>query len=163
MGEHCWIVAGMPAEQKQLIRASQIAAHKMPSAPESPLSLCYVTDWERRGEWDCACAQNMEHLLFRSMWETYFCVRFESRNGRLKQLQSFWYTLDVVFQNLLLYVIWKYFQVNLSDLCYCWRHIDTWYSSALLLVLYSPQHILCTVLLWSKHVHFGSAWHNTRP
>ena len=34
-----------------------------------------------------------EHLLFRSMWETYFCVHFESRNGRLKPLQSFWYTL----------------------------------------------------------------------
>jgi hypothetical protein len=50
----------------------------------------------------------------------------------------------------------------LSDLCYCWHHIDTWYSSALLLVPYSPQHILCTLLLWSKHVHFGSAWHNTR-
>ena len=27
------------------------------------------------------------------MWETYFCVRFETRNGRLKLLQSFWYTL----------------------------------------------------------------------
>ena len=51
MVDHCWIAAGMPAEQKQLIRASQIAAHKTPSAPESPLSLCYVTDRERRGEW----------------------------------------------------------------------------------------------------------------
>ena len=30
------------------------------------------------------------------MWETYFCVRFESRNGRLKLLQSFWYTLYIV-------------------------------------------------------------------
>jgi len=77
----------MPAEQKQLIRASQIAAHKTPSAPESPLSLCYVTDRERRGEWDCACAQKLEYLLFRSMWETYFCVRFGSRNGRLKPFQ----------------------------------------------------------------------------
>jgi hypothetical protein len=47
---------------------------------------------QRRGKWDCACSQN-EHLLFRSMWETYFCVRFDSRNGRLKLLQSFWYTL----------------------------------------------------------------------
>jgi membrane associated rhomboid family serine protease len=35
----------------------------------------------------------LEHLLFRSMWKTYFCVRFESRNGRSKLLQSFWYTL----------------------------------------------------------------------
>jgi hypothetical protein len=30
----------------------------------------------------------LEHLLFCSMWETYFCVRFQSRNGRLKPLQS---------------------------------------------------------------------------
>jgi len=53
-----------PAEQKQLIRASQIAAHKTPSAPESPLSLCYVTDRERRGEWDYACAQNLNTCCF---------------------------------------------------------------------------------------------------
>jgi len=37
----------------------------------------------------------LEHLLFHSMWATYFCVRFESRNDRLKLLQSFWYTLYV--------------------------------------------------------------------
>jgi len=35
----------------------------------------------------------LKHLMFPSMWETYFCVRFDSRNGRLKLLQSFWYTL----------------------------------------------------------------------
>jgi len=39
----------------------------------------------------------LENLLFRSMWKTYFCVRFESRNGRLKLLQSFWYTLYLLF------------------------------------------------------------------
>ena len=48
----------MPIAQKQLIHASQIAAHKTLSAPESPLSLCYVTDRKRRGEWNCVCAQN---------------------------------------------------------------------------------------------------------
>ena len=37
-----------------------------------------------------------EHLLFHSIWENYLCVRFESRNGRLKPLQSFWYTQDPV-------------------------------------------------------------------
>ena len=37
--------------------------------------------------------RKLEHLLFRSMRETYFCVRFESRNGRLKLLRSLWYTL----------------------------------------------------------------------
>ena len=46
---HCWIVAGMPAEQKQLIHGSQIAVHKTPFAPESPLSFCSVTHRERRG------------------------------------------------------------------------------------------------------------------
>jgi len=64
MGNHCWIVAGMPAEPKQLIRASQIAAHKTPSVPESPLSLCYVTVRERREEWDCACPQNLKTCSF---------------------------------------------------------------------------------------------------
>ena len=54
----------MPTEHKQLIRASQIAAHKTHSAPEAPLSLCYVTGRERRGEWDCACAQNLNTYYF---------------------------------------------------------------------------------------------------
>jgi hypothetical protein len=44
----------MPVEQKQLIHASKIAAQKTLSAPESPLPLCYITDRERKGEWDCA-------------------------------------------------------------------------------------------------------------
>jgi len=35
----------------------------------------------------------LEHLLFHSIWENYFCARFDSRNGRLKPLQSFLYTL----------------------------------------------------------------------
>jgi hypothetical protein len=30
------------------------------------------------------------------MWETYFCVRVQSRNGTLKLLQSFWYTLYMI-------------------------------------------------------------------
>jgi hypothetical protein len=79
----------MPAEQKHLIRASQIPAHETPSAPESPLSLCYVTDREGRGGVRLRMRTKLEHLLFRSMWETYFCVRFDGRNGRLKLLQSF--------------------------------------------------------------------------
>jgi hypothetical protein len=61
---HCWIVAGMPAEQKQLIHASQIAVRKTLFAPESPLSFCSLTDWERKGEWDCACAQNLNTCSF---------------------------------------------------------------------------------------------------
>jgi hypothetical protein len=49
----------------------------------------------------------LDSLLFRSMWETYFCVRFDSRNGRLKPLQSLWYTLIQFFcylYNLILYL-----------------------------------------------------------
>jgi len=123
MGDHCWIVAVMPAEQKQLIRASQIAAHKTPSAPESPLSLCYVTERERRGEWDCACAQ---YLLYLSMWETYFWVRFDNRNGRLKQLQSFWYNLYIASIQVYIAVlnIWVVWDVKLGRCVrnpYVWR------------------------------------------
>ena len=47
---------------------------------------------EKRGVGLRMCTK-LEHLLFCSMWETHFCVRFESRNGRLKLLQSFSYTL----------------------------------------------------------------------
>ena len=61
---HCWIVVGIPSKQKQLIHASQIAVHKTLSAPESPLSLCYFRDRERRGVWDCACAQNLNSCCF---------------------------------------------------------------------------------------------------
>ena len=64
LGDHSWIVTGMTAERKQLIHASQITAHKTLSAPESPLLLCYVTDWERRGEWDCAWAENLNTRCF---------------------------------------------------------------------------------------------------
>jgi hypothetical protein len=35
----------------------------------------------------------LEQLLFCSMWETYYCMGFKSRNGRLKPLQLFSYTL----------------------------------------------------------------------
>ena len=49
---------------EQLIHASQIAAHKTLSAPESPISLCYVTDRERRGEWDCSWGENLNTCCF---------------------------------------------------------------------------------------------------
>jgi hypothetical protein len=63
-GDHCWIVTGIPAEQKRLIHDSQTAANKTPSGPESPLSLYDVTDRERRREWDCACAINLKNCCF---------------------------------------------------------------------------------------------------
>jgi hypothetical protein len=87
------IAAGRPPEQKQLILASQTEAHKTPPPPESPFSLCNVTDREREGGVGLRMRSKLEYLLFRSMWETYFYVHFQSRYGRLKPLQSFWYTL----------------------------------------------------------------------
>jgi hypothetical protein len=49
MGDHSEIIAGRLTEQKQLIHASQTAAHKTLSAPESPFSFCNVTDRKREG------------------------------------------------------------------------------------------------------------------
>jgi hypothetical protein len=47
MPNHSEIVAGRPAEEKQLIHASQTAAHKTLSAPGSTFSFCNVTDRAR--------------------------------------------------------------------------------------------------------------------
>jgi hypothetical protein len=69
VGDHCWIVTRMPVKQKQLIRASQISTHKTLSAPESPLLLCYITDQERKGEWECARAQNLNTCCFIPCWK----------------------------------------------------------------------------------------------
>jgi len=97
MGDHCWIVAGMPAKQKQLIRASQIAAHKNAfCSGVAIIALLRHKPREKRGV-GLRMRTKPEHMLFRPMWETYFCVHFDSRNGRLKPLQSFWYTLYKTF------------------------------------------------------------------
>jgi hypothetical protein len=102
MGDQSEIVAGRPAKQKQLIHASQIAAHKTSSAPESPFSLCNVTDREGGVGVGLRMQSELEYLLYRSMWETYFSVHFQSRYGHLKPLQSFWYTLYVYIQGIIL-------------------------------------------------------------
>ena len=79
----------MPAEQKQLIRASQIAAHKNAfCSGVAIIALLRHRPREKKGV-GLRMRTNLEHLLFRSMWETYFCVRFERSNGRLKLLQLF--------------------------------------------------------------------------
>jgi hypothetical protein len=95
MGDNSEIVAGRPAEQKQLIHASQTATHKTLPARGSPFSLCNITDQEREREGGVGLRMRskFEYLLFRSKWEIYFCVHFQTRYGRLKPLQSFWYTL----------------------------------------------------------------------
>jgi hypothetical protein len=74
MGDHSEIVAGSPAEQKQPIHVSQTAAHKTLSAPESPFSLCNVMDREK-----LRMRSKLEYVLFRSLWETYFCLHYPSR------------------------------------------------------------------------------------
>jgi len=61
----------------------------------------------------------LEHMLFRSMWETYFCVCFESRNGRLNPLQLFCYTLCYIIKlNGVVYYIIKLNSL-LEWLIYC--------------------------------------------
>jgi hypothetical protein len=53
----------------------------------------FVTSRTERGEVGLRIRSKLEYLLFHSMWETYFCVHFQSYYGRNKTLQSFWYTL----------------------------------------------------------------------
>jgi hypothetical protein len=55
------------------------------------------TERENGGGVGLRMRSELEYPLFRSMWETYFCVRFHSRYCRLKMLQSFWYTLCIEF------------------------------------------------------------------
>jgi hypothetical protein len=93
MGDHSEIVAGRPAEQKQLIHASQTAVYKTLSASKSPVSLCNVTGREKKRRVGLCIWSKFEFILFRSMWETCFCLHFQSRYGNLNSLQSFWYTL----------------------------------------------------------------------
>jgi hypothetical protein len=58
---------------------------------------CNVTDRKRERKRERGLGLRMrselEYLRFRSTWETYLCVHIQSRYGRLKPLQSFWYTL----------------------------------------------------------------------
>jgi hypothetical protein len=97
MGDHSEIVTGRPAEEKQLINASRTAANKTLSAPESPFSLCNAPDRERAGGGvGLRMRSKLEYVVFRSVWETDFCVHLQSRYGSLKQLQLFWYTLYIM-------------------------------------------------------------------
>ena len=143
---HCWIVAGMPTEQKQLIHASQIAVHKTLFAPGSPLSFCSITDRESRAEWDCACAQNLNTCSFIPYGKLMSCVCFESRNGRLKQLQSFWYTLymetafsERMFNSCSLFIafIWDMRKLIISMFLYslCFHHSTLRFMDALWLIV----------------------------
>jgi hypothetical protein len=61
----------MPAEQKQLIHASQIAAHKMLSDSVAIISLLLHRPREKRG---VGLRMRTKHLPFRSVWETSACV-----------------------------------------------------------------------------------------
>ena len=55
---------------------------------------CVTSQTEREeGQWDCAWAENQNTCCFVPCGETYLCMCFQRRDGRLKPLQSFWYTL----------------------------------------------------------------------
>jgi hypothetical protein len=89
MEDHCSIVAGMPAEQKQLISCfTNCSTQNASCSGVAIIALLRHRPREKRGV-GLRMRTKLEHLLFRSMWETYFCVRFDTRNGKLKQLQSF--------------------------------------------------------------------------
>jgi hypothetical protein len=88
----------------------------------------------------------LEHLLFHSIWETYVCVRFESRNGRLKPLQSFWYTryMETAFSermlnscSLFIAFIWDMRKLNISRFLYilCFHHSPLRFMDALWLIV----------------------------
>jgi hypothetical protein len=62
-GEHCSIVVGMSVEQKQLIHASQIAAHKTFFAI---IAVLRHRPREKKGA-GMRMRTKLEHLLFRSM------------------------------------------------------------------------------------------------
>jgi hypothetical protein len=58
------------------------------------ISLLRYRPHEKRGVRSHTC-KKLEHLLFRSTWETDFRVCFESCNDRLKRLQSLWYIVYI--------------------------------------------------------------------
>jgi hypothetical protein len=79
----------MPAEQKQLIHASQIAAQKNAFCSVVAIIVVLRHRPREKREVGMRIRTTLEHLLFSFMWEAYLCVRFQNRNGRLKPLQSF--------------------------------------------------------------------------
>ena len=105
MGDHCWIVAGMLLRDGgSLLNCRRNA--RWAETTDSCFMNCSTQNAfcsvvaiiallrhrprEKRGV-GLRMRTKRQYLLFRSMWEIYFCVRFDSRNGRLKLLQSFWY------------------------------------------------------------------------
>jgi hypothetical protein len=58
------------------------------------IAVLFHRPWEKKGV-GMPMRTNLGYLLFRSWWQTYFCVRFQSRNGWMKPPQAFWYTLHI--------------------------------------------------------------------
>ena len=79
---------------------------------------------EKRGE-GLRMRTKREHLLFLCIWETYFCVRFESLNGGLKQPQSFWYTLLYLWNSTNFCFNRIHRKILFGYTLYCWRHNTT--------------------------------------
>ena len=96
MGDHCWIVAGMARwTEKTDSCFTNCSTQNAFCSGAAIIALLRHRPREKRGV-GLRMLTKLEHLLFRSMCETYFCVLFDSRNGRLKPIQSFWYTLYFV-------------------------------------------------------------------
>ena len=76
--------------------------------------------------------RKLEHLLFRSMWEILLCMRFQSRDGRLKTFQSFWYTLYVWIPSPVVHVL-NTFTVTLPIRRGPTEIIHFWYRNAILI------------------------------
>jgi hypothetical protein len=73
-GNHSEFVAGRPADQKQLLHASQIAALQTLFATESPFPFCNFMDRERGGNGNVHAIKPWT-MLFRSIWKhTCACV-----------------------------------------------------------------------------------------
>ena len=89
MGDHCLIVAEMPAVTETTDSCfTNCSTQNAFCSGVAIVALLRHRPREKRGV-GLRMRTKLEHLQFRSMWETYFCVRFDSRNGRLKLLQSF--------------------------------------------------------------------------
>jgi hypothetical protein len=113
MRDHSEIVAGRPAEQKQLIHVSQTAAHKTLSALESPFAIFEVTDREGKGEVELLMRSKLEYpLLSVHVGNMYLHAFPKSFYGPLKTLQSFSCTLYHILSVLFIH------QELLPFLCY---------------------------------------------
>jgi len=84
MGDHCWIVTGMARWTETTDSCfTNCSTQNAFCSGVAIIALLRHRPREKRGV-GLRMRTKLEHLLFRSMWETYFCVRFDSPNGRFR-------------------------------------------------------------------------------